>query len=158
MDVFAGLDVGYKDPTAMCVIAYDWDSEQYYLVDEYFDAERTTEQHAIEIRRMVDKYSIDYIKEDGSIGSYHPDFYLTLNNGDRWVVETKGAEELNAQRKIDRLKVWCDYGEKAEFGKYSIMGAQQGRDFGTHYRNNTQALHLINDYVWLKEQFNAATE
>jgi hypothetical protein len=57
-----------------------------------------------------------------------------------------------------RLKVWCDYGEKAEFGKYSIMGAQQGRDFGTHYRNNTQALHLINDYVWLKEQFNAATE
>jgi len=57
-----------------------------------------------------------------------------------------------------RLKVWCDYGEKAEFGKYSRMGAQQGRDFGTHYRNNTQALHLINDYVWLKEQFNAATE
>ena len=25
MDVFAGLDVGYKDPTALCVIAYDWD-------------------------------------------------------------------------------------------------------------------------------------
>jgi len=57
-----------------------------------------------------------------------------------------------------RLKVWCERGKKAEFGKYSIMGAQQGRDFGTHYKNNKEALHLINDYVWLKEQFNAATE
>ena len=27
MDVFAGLDVGYKDPTAFCVIAYDWDEK-----------------------------------------------------------------------------------------------------------------------------------
>ena len=26
MDVFAGMDVGYKDPTAFCVIAYDWDA------------------------------------------------------------------------------------------------------------------------------------
>ena len=25
MDVFAGLDVGYRDPTAFCVLAYDWD-------------------------------------------------------------------------------------------------------------------------------------
>ena len=35
MDVFAGLDVGYKDPTAFCVIAYDWDEEKYYVLDEY---------------------------------------------------------------------------------------------------------------------------
>ena len=60
MDVFAGLDVGYKDPTALCVIAYDWDEQKYYLVDEYMDAERTTEQHAVEIRRMIDKYNIDW--------------------------------------------------------------------------------------------------
>ncbi|HCD68726.1 MAG TPA: terminase, partial [Bacteroidetes bacterium] len=49
MDVFAGMDVGYKDPTAFCVIAYDWDTETFYLVDEYLNAERTTEQHAGEI-------------------------------------------------------------------------------------------------------------
>ena len=33
MDVFAGLDVGYKDPTAFCVIAYDWETEKFYLID-----------------------------------------------------------------------------------------------------------------------------
>ena len=38
MDVFAGMDVGYRDPTAFCVMAYDWDKETYYLLDEYFDS------------------------------------------------------------------------------------------------------------------------
>jgi len=66
MDVFAGLDVGYKDPTAFCVIAYNWDNEKFYLLDEYMNAERTTEQHAIEIRTLIDKYDIDYIYIDSA--------------------------------------------------------------------------------------------
>ena len=74
MDVFAGLDVGYKDPTALCVIAYDWDQQKFYLIDEYMDAERTTEQHAIEIRQMIDKYSIDYIYIDSAAQQTRFDF------------------------------------------------------------------------------------
>ena len=74
MDVFAGLDVGYKDPTALCVIAYDWDQEKFYLVDEYLDAERTTEQHAAEIRQLIDKYSIDYIYIDSAAQQTRFDF------------------------------------------------------------------------------------
>jgi hypothetical protein len=74
MDVFAGLDVGYKDPTAMCVIAYDWDQEQYYLVDEYFDAERTTEQHAAEIQKLIDRWDIDYIYIDSAAQQTRFDF------------------------------------------------------------------------------------
>ena len=74
MDVFAGLDVGYKDPTAMCVIAYDWDKEQYYLVDEYFDAERTTEQHAAQIQSLIDRWDIDYIYIDSAAQQTRYDF------------------------------------------------------------------------------------
>jgi len=66
MDVFAGLDVGYKDPTAFCVIAYDWDSETYYLIDEYLEAEKTTEQHAVVIQTLIDKYDIDQIFIDSA--------------------------------------------------------------------------------------------
>jgi len=66
MDVFAGLDVGYKDPTALCVIAYDWEEEKYYLVDEYLNAERTTEQHAIEIQKLIDRWDIDFIYIDSA--------------------------------------------------------------------------------------------
>ena len=74
MDTFAGLDVGYKDPTAFCVLAYDWDAEKYYLVDEYLDAERTTEQHAIEIRKLVERWDIDWIYIDSAAQQTRYDF------------------------------------------------------------------------------------
>ena len=74
MDVFAGLDVGYKDPTAFCVIAYDWDEKKYYVLDEYLDSERTTEQHAYQIRKMVDKYNIDWIYIDSAAQQTRFDF------------------------------------------------------------------------------------
>jgi phage terminase large subunit len=66
MDVFAGLDVGYRDPTAFCVMAYDWETELYYLVDEYMEAEKTTEQHAEVIRDLIEKWDIDVIYIDSA--------------------------------------------------------------------------------------------
>lgn len=74
MDVFAGLDVGYRDPTAFCVIAYDWDDEVYYVLDEYLDAEKTTEQHAMVIRDMIEKYDIDYVYIDSAAQQTRYDF------------------------------------------------------------------------------------
>jgi len=74
MDIFAGMDVGYKDPTAFCVFGYDWDSETYYLLDEYLDAERTTEQHAIEIQKLIQKWDIDYIYIDSAAQQTRFDF------------------------------------------------------------------------------------
>ena len=66
MDIFAGLDVGYRDPTAFCVIGYDWDAEKYYVLDEYMEAEKTTEQHAEVIQQMIDKWEIDAIYIDSA--------------------------------------------------------------------------------------------
>ena len=53
------------------------------------------------------KQSIEYIKHDGKIGSYYPDFFVKLNDGERWVIETKGAESLNDPLKFKRLETWC---------------------------------------------------
>ena len=74
MDVFAGLDVGYKDPTAFCVIAYDWDTETYHVLDEYYDSERTTEQHAVQIQKLIRKWDIDYIYIDSAAQQTRYDF------------------------------------------------------------------------------------
>ena len=74
MDIFAGLDVGYRDPTAFCVIAYDWDEGKYFVLDEYLDAEKTTEQHATEIRRLSEKWNIDYIYIDSAAQQTRFDF------------------------------------------------------------------------------------
>jgi hypothetical protein len=53
-----------------------------------------------------------------------------------------------------RLEVWCTRGEDRRFGEYAILGAEQGRDFGTHYKNNKEALRKINDWEWLRKTFN----
>ena len=74
MDVFAGLDVGYRDPTAFCVIGYDWEEERYYLLDEYLDAEQTTEKHAKEIQALITKWDIDYIYIDSAAQQTRFDF------------------------------------------------------------------------------------
>lgn len=55
-----------------------------------------------------------------------------------------------------RLEVWCTRGEGRPYGDYAMLGAQQGKDFGNRYRDNTQALQKINDWEWLQETFNKA--
>ena len=117
MDIFAGMDVGYKDPTAFCVIGYSWEEEKYYLLDEYLDSERTTEQHAVEIRKLIDKWDIDYIYIDSAAQQTRYDFaqnyeISTLNakksvldgighvggiiDNDRLIVDAKCVESLMA--------------------------------------------------------------
>lgn len=57
-----------------------------------------------------------------------------------------------------RLDIWCSRGESRPNGKYCIMGANQGREFGTYYRNNPDVLNKINDFAWLRETFNQSNE
>jgi phage terminase large subunit len=89
MDVFAGLDVGFRDPTAMCVIAYDWDTEKFYLLDEYFNNERTTEQHAEYIQRLIEKWDIDYIYIDAAAAQTRFDF-----------AQNYGISTINAKKSV----------------------------------------------------------
>ena len=65
-DIIAGLDLGFRDATAMCVIAYDWNTDKFYVIDEYLDKELTTDKQAERIRSLVDKWDIDYIYVDSA--------------------------------------------------------------------------------------------
>tara|TARA_Y100001937_G_scaffold128718_1_gene207258 strand:- start:1984 stop:2694 length:711 start_codon:yes stop_codon:yes gene_type:complete len=57
-----------------------------------------------------------------------------------------------------RLKVWQTKGEKREYGKYAILGAQQGAEFGKTYKNNIKALSLINDFEWLEKAYKESVD
>jgi hypothetical protein len=52
-----------------------------------------------------------------------------------------------------RLDIWCSRGKDRPYGEYCIMGANQGREFGTYYRNDIKSLKRINDFDWLRDQF-----
>jgi len=74
MEIIGGLDVGLRDPTAFCVLGYDWDQEKFFLLDEYMDNEKTTDKHAEEIRKMIDKWDIDMIFIDSAAQQTRFDF------------------------------------------------------------------------------------
>lgn len=66
MDVIGGLDLGYRDATAMVIVGFDWDEETFYILDEYKEAEKTTDKQADAIHKLMDKWKIDYIYIDSS--------------------------------------------------------------------------------------------
>ena len=68
---------------------------------------------AIDVKKFIKNYmqlnfKMTYINHEGGISNYYPDFVIHLNNGERFIVETKGAENLDDPRKIERLKQWCE--------------------------------------------------
>ena len=91
MEVIGGLDVGYRDPTAFCVIGYDWNEEKYYVLDEYMNNESTTEQHAIQIQRLMNKWDIDFIFIDSAAQQTRYDFAqqydISTNNAKKSVLD-----------------------------------------------------------------------
>lgn len=66
MEIIAGIDMGARDPTAMCVIAYDWETGKYYIIDEYYRPMASIGVHAAAIQKLIDKWDIDYIFIDSA--------------------------------------------------------------------------------------------
>ena len=52
-------------------------------------------------------FRLDYVRADGDLSTYTPDFILRTADGTVWLVETKGREELDLPQKMARLRQWC---------------------------------------------------
>ena len=52
-------------------------------------------------------FKIDYVKVDGDLSNYIPDFFVRTADGTVWIVETKGRAELDLPQKMTRLRQWC---------------------------------------------------
>ncbi len=50
---------------------------------------------------------LDYVKTDGKIANYFPDFLVRNQKQEVWIVETKGRKDDNDVRKYARLQQWC---------------------------------------------------
>ncbi len=61
-------------------------------------------------------FRLDYVKSDGDLSNYTPDFIIRTNDQKIWIVETKGREELDLPQKMARLKRWCEDATAAEEG------------------------------------------
>ena len=52
-------------------------------------------------------FKLDYVKADGDLSNYTPDFIVRTTDGTVWIVETKGREEIDVPQKMARLRQWC---------------------------------------------------
>ncbi|MGJ0427226.1 DEAD/DEAH box helicase family protein [Methylocystis sp.] len=57
---------------------------------------------------MAVGFKLDYVKADGELSTYTPDFIARDTNGKVWIIETKGREELDVPQKMTRLSQWCE--------------------------------------------------
>ena len=53
-------------------------------------------------------FRVDYVKSDGNIANYYPDFLIKTSELEVFIVETKGREELDIPLKMQRLEQWCE--------------------------------------------------
>jgi type III restriction enzyme len=68
-------------------------------------------------------FKLDYVKADGDLSNYTPDFIVRTTDGIVWIVETKGREEIDVPQKMARLRQWC-----------ADATAASASDGGTNYR------------------------
>ena len=52
-------------------------------------------------------FKLDYVKADGDLSNYTPDFIVRTTDGTIWIIETKGREEIDVPQKMARLRQWC---------------------------------------------------
>ena len=75
-------------------------------------------------------FKIDYVRADGDLSNYIPDFFVKTADGTIWIVETKGRAELDLPQKMARLKQWCEEATAASLAEggptYRFVYVDQG--------------------------------
>lgn len=72
-EAFAGLDPGFKDPTALCIIMYKPELDEYHVVDEYQDSQEVTSVHAAKMLELLGKWRCDTVFSDPAAAQFNAD-------------------------------------------------------------------------------------
>ena len=93
--------------------------------------------------------------EVSNITAFNVDAFNTWKSAFRECVKLS-SKTIDRQDDADttyRLNVWCTRGIDRPFGREAIEGAVQGKQYGLENKDNNEALKMINDFDWLREQF-----
>ena len=65
-------------------------------------------------------FKLDYVKADGDLSNYLPDFIVRTTDQIVWIIETKGREELDLPQKMARLKQWSEDASSTSAAEHGI--------------------------------------
>lgn len=110
----------------------------------------------IDVTTTVSKAGIQVINEVASITHFNTTPFHAWRSAFRECTKlsSKVIQNQNDDETEHRLDVWCTVGENELNGKYVINGANLGRAYGLTNKGNPDALAMINDYDWLRDQYN----
>lgn len=93
--------------------------------------------------------------EVSNITAFNTDPFSTWRSAFRECVKlsSKVIEGQVSKDTEDRLYAWYTNGADRLYGEYAIKGALAGNLYGQENAGNIPALSLINDFDWLKSQF-----
>jgi type III restriction enzyme len=66
-------------------------------------------------------FKIDYVKPNGDLSNYTPDFIVRTTDDIVWIIETKGQEEIDLPKKMARLKQYCEDATEASVAEGGPM-------------------------------------
>ena len=78
-EYIAGLDPGYRDPTALVIIAYNPVTEVFHVIEEYLESGITTNVHAEAFKAMLEKNSVEVLFIDSAAAQFAADLAYTYD-------------------------------------------------------------------------------
>lgn len=82
----------------------------------WFDTQHQLKQAGVSVG-----FPMDYLRTDGELSTYSPDFIVRTHDGQVWVVETKGREEPDQPRNRTRLAQWCPDASAASGQRFGLV-------------------------------------
>lgn len=108
MDIIAGIDFGFRDPTAIVVLAFDDKTDTVYALADYQDNEQTTDKHAEEFLRLEHKYGIDMAFADHSAAQTRWDWSINYDISTLAAKKSKLDGIAAVSRLVDHDKLIVD--------------------------------------------------
>ena len=95
------------------------------------------------------------VQEISNITAFNTDEFTTWRSAFRECAKlaSRVIDRQHDDETQQRLDTWCTVGSDQPYGRFAISGALIGKQYGLENKNNPSALLKINDFDWLKEQF-----
>jgi type III restriction enzyme len=91
-------------------------------------------------------FSIQYTDTRANIRHYYPDFVVRLANGENWLVETKGQEDVEVAHKDRAATNWCDNATQLTGSQWNYVKVLQ-KDFARLHPDSFEELKLVEDPI-----------
>ena len=95
------------------------------------------------------------VQQVSNITSFNTDPFSAWRSGFRECAKlaSKTIDRQKDNETQKRLDAWCNKGTNRPFGIDCIAGAKAGKEFGEKNKDSLQELAKINDFEWLKKQY-----